>query len=461
MVCFFYMFATFKTHEKVIFKVLKNDNMNKLIGIRYEDKYLMERRVAIIPQHVKKLVENDGLEILVEKSAKRIFTDEEFTAAGANVVDDVRKAPVIFGVKEMPIDYFEEGKTYIFFSHVIKGQSYNMPLLRRMIEKKVNLIEYEKVADETGKRLIFFGRFAGLAGMINSLWSFGMRMKEQGMDTPFLKIKQSHKYNSLDEARDVISKVGQEIAEKGLPEEITPLVIGFTGYGNVSNGAQEIAALLPVKEVSPVELMELQERKDLPNNVVYKVVFKESDMAEPKEKGAEFELQDYYNHPEKYNGIFEKYLPHLTILMNCMYWDERYDRIVTKDYLEKSYKNGNPKLKVIGDVTCDPDGSVECTHIGTAIEDPVFVYDPFTRQPSMGFKGEGLLIMSVDILPSELPRESSIAFSDALFKYIKEIAGADYSASFENLGLPAPIKRALVLHNGEFTPDFEYIKEYL
>ena len=435
--------------------------MNKLIGIRYEDKYLMERRVAIIPQHAKKLIESEGLEILVERSPKRIFTDDEFSAAGAKVVSDVREAPVIFGVKEMPIDYFEDNKTYIFFSHIIKGQSYNMPLLRQMMKKKINLIEYEKVADETGKRLIFFGRFAGLAGMINSLWSLGMRLKEKGIETPFLRIKQSHKYDSLDEARDVISKVGQEIAEKGLPEEITPLVIGFTGYGNVSNGAQEIAALLPVKEISPQELMELQERKNLPNNVVYKVVFKEWDMAEPLKVGAEFELQDYYNHPEKYKGVFEQYLPHLTVLMNCMYWDERYDRIVTKDYLEKSYQDGNPKLTVIGDVTCDPDGSVECTHIGTAIEDPVFVYNPFTRKPTMGFKGEGLLIMSVDILPSELPRESSIAFSDALFKYIKEIAGADYSVSFDDLELPAPIKRALVLHNGEFTPDFKYIKEYL
>ncbi len=432
-----------------------------MIGIRYEDKYLMERRVAIIPQHAKKLIENEGLEILVEKSKKRIFTDDEFVAAGAKAVDDVREAPVIFGVKEMPIDYFEDGKTYVFFSHIIKGQSYNMPLLRQMIKKKINLIEYEKVADESGKRLIFFGRFAGLAGMINSLWSLGMRLKEKGMETPFLRIKQSHKYNSLDEAIEVISKVGQEIAEKGLPEDLTPLVIGFTGYGNVSSGAQEIVALLPIKEVSPQELMELKNRKDLPNNVVYKVVFKEKDMAVPKDGNAEFELQDYYHHPEKYTGIFEQYLPHLTVLMNCMYWDERYDRIVTKDYLEKSFKEGNPKLTVIGDVTCDPDGSIECTHMGTAIEDPVFVYDPIARKPTMGFKGDGLLIMSVDILPSELPRESSIAFSNALLNYVSEIAGADYSAPFENLELPAPIKRALVLHNGEFTPDFEYIKEYL
>ena len=69
--------------------------------------------------------------------------------------------------------------------------------------------------------------------------------------------------------------------------------------------------------------------------------------------------------------------------------------------------------------------------------------------------------MAVDILPSELPRESSIAFSDALFKYVKAIAQADYNVPFDKLELPMPIKRALILHKGELTDDFKYINKYL
>ncbi len=421
----------------------------------------MERRVVIIPSHAKKLIDEQGLEILVEQSSKRIFTHQEFENAGAKIVNDVREAPVIFGVKEMPVEYFENDKTYIFFSHVIKGQSYNMPMLKKMMEKKVNLIEYEKVVDEMGRRLIFFGRFAGLAGMINSLWSLGQRLKVQGIETPFLQIKQSHHYDSLEEAKHVISKVGQEIIEHGLPAELTPLTIGITGYGNVSNGAQEIAALLPIKEITPAELLALKGNNKMPDNVLYKVVFKEWDLSRPKDTKMEFELSHYYAHPEMYTSDFEQYIPHLTILMNCMYWNDRYPRIVTKDYLEKLYSDGQPKLTVIGDVTCDPDGSIECTHKGTEIEDPVFVYNPFTRKPQMGFEGKGLLIMAVDILPSELPRESSIAFSNALFSYIKAIATADYTKEFEKLDLPNPIKKAMILHNGELTPDFKYIEQYL
>ncbi len=118
-------------------------------------------------------------------------------------------------------------------------------------------------------------------------------------------------------------------------------------------------------------------------------------------------------------------------------------------------------MKVIGDVTCDPDGSIECTFKGTEIEDPVFVYNPLNDSFNMGFGGEGLLIMAVDILPSELPRESSQTFSDALIDFIPEIAKTDFDVCFNDLELPAPIKKALILHKGELTPDYEYLNQYL
>jgi alpha-aminoadipic semialdehyde synthase len=79
----------------------------------------------------------------------------------------------------------------------------------------------------------------------------------------------------------------------------------------------------------------------------------------------------------------------------------------------------------------------------------------------MGFEGKGLLVMAVDILPSELPRESSRAFSDALVDFVPEIAAADYNRDFESLNVPAPFKRAMILHRGVLTPDFEYLKEHL
>ncbi|RLD35989.1 MAG: hypothetical protein DRI74_09890, partial [Bacteroidetes bacterium] len=225
-------------------------------------------------------------------------------------------------------------------------------------------------------------------------------------------------------------------------------------------GAQEITDLLPTEEITPAELLQKSKENSFNLDKVYKVVFKENDLSTTINENDKFELQDYYQHPEKYKNQFEQYIPHLSILMNCMYWDDRYPRIVTKDFLAELYKT-NHRLKVIGDVTCDPDGSIEATHIGTAIEDPVFVYNPKTRTPKMGFDGYGVLIMSVDILPSELPRESSKAFGDVLVNYVKRLVEADYNTSFENLNIPQEFKRALILHKGNFTPDFKYMADFL
>jgi len=434
--------------------------MSNYIGIRYEDKYLLEKRAPLTPKHVEWLVSHKKLDIIVQSSNKRIFKDEEYRKAGAEVAEDLSKCSVIFGVKEIPVSFFEPDKTYVFFAHVIKGQPYNMPMLKKMMELKCNLIEYEKIIDEQGKRLIFFGKYAGLAGMINSFWALGLRMKDHGYISNLLKIKQSHHYHSLKEAREDISAIGQRIAEKGIPHELLPFVIGFTGYGNASQGAQEICGLLPVKEISPEKLLELRDRKNLPNNIIYKVVFHEEDLVEHI-GGDPFDLHDYYANPRNYRSVFEKYIPHLSMLINCIYWDKRYPRLVTKEYLKKLFSKGRPKLTVIGDISCDVEGSVECTLKTTEIDDPIYIYNSETEKITMGHNGEGMLIMAVDILPAELPRDASNGFGDILVNFVKPIADADFKDSFEDLDLPKAIKKGLILHHGELTPDFKYLEKFL
>ena len=434
--------------------------MSNFIGIRQEDKYELETRAPLTPKHVERLVKQKKLDFVVQSSEKRIFKDEEYLKSGAKVSKDLKKCSVIFGVKEIPIPVFEPDKTYIFFAHVTKGQSHNMPMLKRMMELKCNLIDYERVVDEQGKRLIFFGYYAGLAGMINSFWSLGLRLKEFGFSSNLVRIRQAHKYHSLEEAQNDISAIGQLIAENGIPHELRPFVIGFTGYGNVSHGAQEICGLLPVKEISPEKLLSLHLRKKLPDNIIYKVIFKEQDLYE-NIHGEPFDLQDYFSNPQNYRSKFEKYIPHLSMLINCIYWDKRYPRLVTKEYLKKAFTKGKPRLTVIGDISCDVEGSIECTLKPTLIDDPIFVYNPFTETITMGHTGEGIQIMAVDILPSELPRDSSIGFGDILTNFVKPIADADFNENFEDIDLPKSIKKALILHQGELTPDYKYLEEFL
>lgn len=432
--------------------------MNK-IGIRHEDKYLLERRVALTPSHVNQLIQNQGIEVYVQKSAKRVFKDNEYLSAGAFLVDSFPEdVNIIVGVKEMPLDFFRPANTAIFFSHTIKGQEYNMPMLRKMVEMEMNLIDYERITDGQ-KRLIFFGRYAGLAGAINSIWSLGQRYLQKGIKTPFCLMKQAYTYPSLDEAIKVVKQIATEIKTNGLPAEISPLVIGITGYGNVSKGAQEIIDLLPIRQVSASDFLS-SNLSDYSNNEVVKVVFKEQDISEHQQK-IEFDLAHYYAHPEEYINKFENYIPKISLLLNCMYWDTRYPRIITKSFLSQHFSIGNPKLEVIGDITCDPDGSIECTHTGTPIVNPVYVYNPINDRYKFGFVGNGVLIMAVDILPSELPRESSIAFGNALLPFIESIAKTDLSVDFDKLDLVDEIKRALILHKGVLTPDFQYLNKHI
>jgi len=189
------------------------------------------------------------------------------------------------------------------------------------------------------------------------------------------------------------------------------------------------------------------------------VIFKEDDMVEPIFKGNVFELQDYYNNPENYKSKFEKYIPHLTILMNCIYWDSRYPRLITKSYIKKNFNK--IKLIVIGDISIDINGAIEFTEKSTSSDMPSFSYNPKTNSVIDGIAGKGIIIMGVDNLPCELPIESSNEFSNSLFNFIEKIVKSDYSKDFVDNDLPSEIKRAVVLYHGEFTPDYEYIGKYL
>ena len=435
--------------------------MKQKIGIRREDMYAWERRTPIVPTDARDLVSEHGLDIVAQSSDKRVFTAADYERVGIKVVEDLSSCPIIIGIKEVPIPILEREKTYIFFSHTIKGQSYNMPMLQKMLDLSCTLIDYEKITDEKGRRLIFFGNFAGLAGMIDTLWTLGQRLASQGIDNPFTQVKRAFDYSDLNSAKAELKKLGEKIAVDGLPEQITPLVVGFAGYGNVSRGAQEILSLLPVEEISPQDLSALTAEHPRGKNAIFKVVFKEQDMAEPLDTSHPFDLQEYYAHPERFRGTFDRHLPYLDVLMNCIYWEPKYPRLLSKEQVRQMYSGEQPRLKVIGDITCDIEGAIECTVKATEPDNPVFVYDPKTDSAIDGVEGSGPVIMSVEILPTELPRESSTYFSGVLKKYVPAIASADYGASFADLDLPPEIKRAVIVHRGNLTPDYRYIGQYL
>lgn len=427
-----------------------------IIGIRRENKNEWEKRTPIIPEDIKDLIKKYNLRAIVQPSKIRAFSDEEYLAAGAEIDDDINHADLIFGVKEVPPELLLHHKTYVYFAHVIKGQPHNMEMLRTLMKQNCNLIDYERIVDESNKRLIFFGRYAGKAGMIETLHAYAEKLKLNGISTPLEKIKQPYQYHSIEEAKSEIKKIGDEIKSNGLPENLTPIVFGFTGYGNVSQGAQIIFDFLPVKTVQPHELLSNYDQLKSERNHFIKVVFKEEHTV--KRKNGEFDLKEYFSDPEKYESNFDQYIPHLDVLVNCILWTNKNPRLITKKYLSE---NPNIKLKVIGDISCDLLGGIEITNDVTDPGNPCYTYFPKTDKYEDGTKKDGITVMAIDNLPCEFPKEASAEFSHVLKNFVYEIYHADFEKNFEELELAYPIKKALIVHKGKLTKDYLYIKQYL
>lgn len=435
--------------------------MKNCIGIRHENKDLTERRAPLTPDLVKKIVEEHGIRVLVEPSETRIFREAAYRDAGAEISEDLSDCNIIFGVKEIPKASLQQDLTYCFFSHTIKAQDYNMPLLAKLMALGNTLLDYEVVTNEEGRRQIFFGNFAGYAGMINSLWALGKRWAWEGIANPLETIQQTLAYDTLADAETAIETVGETILREGLPREAGPLICGFTGYGQVSKGAQKIYDVLPVETITPEELAGFYEKGDFSANHVYKVEFHEKHMF-VHARDEVFDLQEYFNHPERYKNQFYQYTPFLTMIINAIYWEPTCPMLISKSDLKTLYEQfDKPNLKVIGDISCDIEGSMQMTVKATNSTDPIYVFDPFTEAVTDGHAGRGPVMMTVDKLPAELPREASDFFGNSLLPYVAGLAQTDFSEPLASMDIHPHFKKAMIVHKGELTSDFEYLKKYI
>jgi alpha-aminoadipic semialdehyde synthase len=326
-------------------------------------------------------------------------------------------------------------------------------------------VDYETIADEKGRRLIFFGVHAGYAGMIEGLWCFDRRLRTRGRPSPFESVRHAYEYDSLGQAKAGLEPIAERLRRQS--GEAGPLVFGIAGYGNVARGCQEVLDWLGAIEVAPDELPEVASGRSPAPGPLLKVIFKEEDMVEPVADpesvvARPFDLQDYYDHPEKYRGCFERHLPYLDMLINAAYWDQRYPRLVTRRWARKAYAGDRePRLQVIADISCDLEGGIELTVRTTEPDAPCYTYDAETDSAQMGVSGKGPVVMAVDNLPCELPRESSETFSAVLVGMVPALVAADWRVDFDQLDLPPVLKRAVIAHRGELTPSYLYLQESL
>lgn len=439
---------------------------SKILGIRAEEYSKWERRSPLTPANCKELLSAvPGLKILVEASNTRVFQNIEFKAAGCEIVTDLSSCDLILGIKQIPIGKFIPGKTHMFFSHTIKAQPQNMAMLDDMLAKKIRTIDYEKICNDKGERLVAFGEYAGFVGALDILAGLGHFLLNKKFATPFLWLSQSFRYSDKNEAKRSLANVGKAIKEKGLPLEMVPFVVGITGYGRCGHGSMEVLESLGIEEIEPHKLKNLLEeaKKDRQkhSHTVYLVKFAQEHMVK-KAEGADkvFDKKDYYAHPEKYVSIFEEtYLEYVSVLINCIYWEGKYPRLITNSNIKKISTENRLRLLAISDVTCDFQGSIEMLDKFTTIDQPFFVFHPETGKRSDEYwnETEGILYDSVEIMPSELPMDASKAIGAMLVNFIPNVLSSDPNKPLHEQGLLPPIEGAVITLNGELTPKFKYI----
>ncbi|NWS98178.1 AASS protein, partial [Mionectes macconnelli] len=440
-----------------------------VLAIRREDVNAWERRAPLAPKHVKELTKM-GYKVLVQPSNRRAIHEKEYLKAGAVIQEDISEASLIIGVKRPPEDKLIPKKNYAFFSHTIKAQEANMPLLDEILRQEIRLFDYEKMVDHKGMRVVAFGKWAGVAGMINILHGLGLRFLALGHHTPFMHIGMAHNYRNSSQAVQAVRDAGYEISLGLMPKSVGPLTFVFTGTGNVSKGAQEMFSALPCEFVEPHELKEVSRSGDL--RKVYGTVLSRHHHLVRKHDGI-YDPADYDKHPENYTSRFHiDIAPYTTCLINGIYWEQHTPRLLSRQDTQKllvpvrsadGATEGCPelphKLLAICDISADTGGSIEFMTECTTIDNPFCMYDADQHITHDSVEGSGILMCSIDNLPAQLPIEATEYFGDMLFPYIEEMLLSEGSEPLEKQNYSPVVRGAVIASNGSLTPKYQYIQK--
>jgi saccharopine dehydrogenase (NAD+, L-lysine forming) len=393
------------------------------IGLLKEGKIPPDNRVALTPAQCKWLQKTyPGLKVFVQSSTHRCFSDKEYQRSGIEVVEDLKDCDILFGIKEVPVDHLLDNKTYLFFSHTRKKQLHNQKLLQTILQKKITLIDYECMEHEDGQRIIGFGFFAGVVGAHNGMMAYGER-------TGSFHLERVYKQKDF-----------KELIHSYFGVKLPNIKIAVTGSGRVAHGILEVMNLM--------EVVELEKEEFVSREFSYPVYvqLKGADLYRHIKRG-DYNREDFHNHPEEYECLFDRYIPHADLLMNGIYWDVNVPRL----FDIKRVSDPDFRIKVIADVTDDTNGSIPINLGDQPIENPVYGVDRFSLQKTPPYQPNSVDIMAVGNLPNELPRDASKYFGEQLIKYILP----DLLTNSSRV-----IDEATIVKNGNLTRRFEYLYDY-
>ena len=401
--------------------------MNEIrIGLIREGKTPPDRRVAFTPLQAEEIQQRfQGVKVVCQESEVRAFSDEEYREHDVEVTGDVSGCDILMGIKEVQIKDLIPEKTYLFFSHTLKKQPYNRKLLQEILKKNISLIDYEALKDRHGNRLVAFGRYAGIVGAYNALWTYGQRYDRYAIRRAF--------------ACYDVNDLKRELRKVNLPA----VKIVLTGAGRVARGSMETLDTANIRKINVNEF--LSTTFDEP---VY-VQLSSADYHIRKE-GGNFNRDEFHKYPERYKSTFRKFADVSDILIGGAFWNPGAPVLFTPEDMRDS----DFKIKVIADITCDIDGSIPSTKKASTIVDPIYDYDPVANivRPALS-SPDFVTVMAIDNLPCELPRSASEEFGrDLIDKILPVLIGEDNERVIE---------RATITKGGKLTEDFMYLEDYV
>jgi alanine dehydrogenase len=395
-------------------------------GIIKERKNPPDRRVVFTPEELVRLQkEFPDVVIKVESSEIRVYNDDAYRNLRIQVSEDISDCDVFFGVKEIPVEYLIPNKKYFFFSHTIKKQVHNQKLLRAILDKNIELYDHETIVDANNKRLIGFGRYAGIVGAYNGFRGFGI--KYDLFNIP--------KAETLQSKEDLIARLKRQT----LPN----IKIVLTGHGKVGMGAKEILDGMKLKQVSS---------QDFLTKIYSQPVYTQIDVLDYNrriDRNKSDSNNDFYKNPQEYTSDFERFSKVADIFIAGHFHGNNAPDILTRDML----KAPDCKIKVVADISCDVDGPIACTLKASTIADPFFGYLPIENKEVPYTHPGSIMVMSVDNLPCELPKDASEGFGEMFAEYV--------IPAFFNNDKDGILARAKMTENGKLTPRFAYLQDYV
>jgi len=395
------------------------------IGILREGKIPPDRRVVLSPDQCALFQKQyTDIELVVQPSSIRCFSDDQYLSLGINMQEDLSDCDIIMGVKEVPIEDLIAEKTYLYFSHTIKEQHYNRELLKKMLKLNIRMVDYEVLTDHNGKRLIGFGRYAGIVGCYNGFLAFGKR-------SGIFDLKPAYLCKDRKEMQLELKKIN-------LPK----LKIIITGAGRVGNGILELINIIGIKEVS---------KDDFLKNDFDEPVFVHLNTMDYNKRidGKEGSKSNFYSNPKEYKSDFMRFTKEAELFIAGHYYAADSPFLYTRD----DAKSKDFKIRTVADISCDIDGPVASTIRCSSITDPIYGYNPKTESEDDFRKQDVITVMAVDNLPCELPKDASIGFGENLLEnIIPNLIGGD---------LNNVIKRATICANGKLEKKYKYLESFV